>query len=648
MTARTIRDSYARQAEIAAGDTISIAVSSETPVHRWFGTEVLSHEPGAINMERADARGLPVLVSHDSGSLPIGRLQNFRLDADGKTRGDLRFSERAAASEVESDIRDGIITDVSVGYRIDEYEETDNGIRATRWTPFEVSMVSVPADHTVGVFRSDEGVPPMADETKRADDGTSNVTDFKAVQAQAKREGLTAGRAAALEEVREIREQFAPFLDREDGPALRALMDDCIDQGNTTVEATAKLLDALKGGVKPVQQTSFRQAYQGASEDQQTRQVAVQHGADGFDKWRSGVQESLELRCGLIKQDADKLAGENEFRGASMVDLAREYLGQVGISTRGLSRVQIVGEAFTCRGIASHSTSDFSSLLANVANKALLQAYQETDETWQAWTATGSLPDFKQATRPNLSLFDSLDEVKEGAEYTYGTYGDKHEPIVLATYGKLFSITRQALINDDLGALSRIPAGMGRAAARQVGNLVYAVLTSNPEMTEDGVALFDAAHNNLNPGGAGAPAVASVDAMRVAMALQKDPSGNATLGIRPMWMLVPVELETSAQTLREAIYDPAATAGTLTPNAVQNTFQVISEHRLSSASATKWYMTASPGTFPTVEVAFLDGMQAPYMETQNGWSQDGAQYKVRLDAGVAPLDWRGMATNDGA
>src|SRR5699024_8480473 len=120
----------------------------------------------------------------------------------------------------------------------------------------------------------------------------------------------------------------------------------------------------------------------------------------------------------------------------------------------------------------------------------------------------GSLPDFKQAKRVGLDAFPALAEVKEDAEYTYATVGDFAEPVVLATYGKMFKITRQAIVNDDMDAFTRIPMKMGRAARRTVGNLVYAILTGNPSMS-DSTTLFHANHGNL-AGSGGAPSVSTL------------------------------------------------------------------------------------------------------------------------------------------
>lgn len=289
-------------------------------------------------------------------------------------------------------------------------------------------------------------------------------------------------------------------------------------------------------------------------------------------------------------------------------------------------------------------TSDFANVLSNIANKAMLRGYAEAEETFQQWTATGTLTDFKPTPRVDTGLFDTLPEVAEGAEYSYGTIGDRGEVIQLATYGKMFPITRQAIINDDIGAFTRVPSKMGAAAIRTVGNLVYAVLTANAALS-DGVALFHATHKNL--GTAAAISTASLDKMRTAMATQRDPDEKTqALNIRPAYLLVPVALEGLGRSVIDAEYDSAAGDKQL-PNSVRNMATVVSDARLDIASTTAWYGSANPNAVDTIEVDYLDGNSQPYLESRDGWNVDGVEFKVRIDAGVKALDFRGLYKNPG-
>ncbi len=359
--------------------------------------------------------------------------------------------------------------------------------------------------------------------------------------------------------------------------------------------------------------------------------------ADGRDRFKAGIESALSIRAGIEKDDP-----KNEFRGFHLLEVARACLVQAGVTSMPGSKMGMIAMAIT------HSTSDFPYLLQNVAEKAMLKGYSEADETFQTWTRVGRLSDFKAASRVGMSEFSDMEEVKEGGEFKHGTVGDRREQIQLATYGKLFTITRQAIINDDLGAFSDIPRKMGRAATRKVGDLVYAVLTGNPNMS-DGTALFHANHANL-AGTPAALALATLGAGRTAMARQVDSSGaENALNIRPKFLIVPITLEDSANILLNSEYDPdtANKLQRINPAKGYN-LTLVSDARLDASSLTAFYLSADPNTFDTIEVAYLDGNQSPYLEQQNGWTVDGVEFKVRLDAAVKALDWRTMYKNAGA
>lgn len=587
--------------------TVSATLSSEIPVKRWFGNEVLAHDDAAINLDRA-SDGLPLLFNHNSDNF-IGVVRNITVSG-GKLRGDLQFSENSRASEVYADVSAGLLRNVSIGYRIHKYEESENGdIRITDWSLYEASIAPVPADHTVGVNRNHEGIEMKTEAEKKAE---REAAELKAREAE----------TARIVGVRAI------FGDKYTSPKHIDLMAKCVTEGRSIEESQADLLDLIGKDSAPA--------------------GSVRTGFDADCDPMRGMHDALTVRFG-IEKDKDKVKAvreKNEFGSFTLVDMARQYLQLEGVSMRGLDIRSLVGKAITHR--ATQVTTDFPELLANVAHVSLLQAYWDAPETWRAWARVVSLNDFKQHNRANISEFDTLPAVAEGANYTEGSFTDLSENITLATYGMNWSISREAIINDAADAFSRVPRHMGLAAARTVGNLAYGVLTNNALMNQDGVALFDAAHSNLVQAAVPLDA-ALIQAAKVAMALQKGPKGVATLGIQPAHLIVPVELEGIANTLMAAQYNPASSAGTLEPNPVQGLMNVISEHRLSADSAAQWYMAASASQWDTVEVAFLGGMDTPYQERRNdSITNDNITYKVRIDAAAAAMDFRGLYTHTGA
>ncbi|EFC2108642.1 peptidase [Escherichia coli] len=351
------------------------------------------------------------------------------------------------------------------------------------------------------------------------------------------------------------------------------------------------------------------------------------------------IRQGLYSRLGYERPERG-----NPYAMMSLFEMAQASLTDRGISVGSfLNRSQVVNAAFT------HSSSDFSHILAGGAEKSVLKGWQDSGETFQKWTRTGSLSNFHEAKRVGLNGFSKLDKVPEGAEYKYITTSDKGVPIALATYGNIFSVTRQAIINDDLTKLTTIPMAMGRAAARTVGNLVYLLLTSNGKFT-DGKALFHADHKNLI---AKDMDMVGLDEARKLMRLQEDANGDS-LNITPAFVLVPAALESAARRaiLSSSSVFPVGDEGTINQNpgiinVVKDMAEVIVEPRLDKANSKEWYVAAAKG-MDTIEVAYLDGMDTPYLEEQVGFTVDGVAWKVRIDAGVAALDYRGLLKSNGA
>ncbi|WP_335284188.1 ClpP-like prohead protease/major capsid protein fusion protein [Atlantibacter hermannii] len=419
-------------------------------------------------------------------------------------------------------------------------------------------------------------------------------------------------RAQVIAEQRErlngINDLFAMFGNRHQDLQAKCIADlDC-----TVEQAKDKLLAELGKTATPSNKTSTTHIY-----------------ADNGNIVGDGIRQALMARAGY-----EEVVRDNVYNGMTLREYARMSLTERGIGVASYNPMQMVGFALT------HSTSDFGNILLDVANKALLQGWEEAEETFELWTKKGSLSDFKTAHRVGMGGFPSLRQVREGAEYKYVTTGDKGETIALATYGEIFSITRQAIINDDLNQLTDVPTKMGRAAKATIGDLVYAVLIENPKLS-DGKALFSADHKNLSTG---AIDVTSLDKARQLMRVQKE--GERSLNIRPAYVLVPTVLETLAsQTIKSASVKGAdVNAGIENP--IRNFAEIISEPRLDDADPAAWYLAARKGS-DTIEVAYLNGVDTPYIDQQEGFTTDGVATKVRIDAGVAPLDYRGLVKSSG-
>jgi ATP-dependent protease ClpP protease subunit len=465
----------------------------------------------------------------------------------------------------------------------------------------------------------------------KADIGRASATVPPAVQIEEPHNMLTAEQKAAAEaEAKKIRDEAAK-AERARALEIRKavqnaklkgeIADKLIEDGVSIDEARAQIIDMMADASNSLPSTDNK--------------VRITVGADAIDKFRAGAMAAISAKAGIAKDDP-----ANEFRGYSLVEFARMSLENHGEHTRGMDKMKMVKAALT------HSTSDFPYILENIANKSMMKGFEEADETFQKWTTPGVLTDFKVNSRVDTTAVPALQAVGEGSEYKYATIGERKETIQLATYGNLFSITRQAIINDDLSAFTKVPQKMGRAAIRTIGNLVYAVLNGNPNMA-DSVALFHTAtHKNLASSGA-APSVTTVDAARAAMATQKDRKDSSiTNNVRPRYALSPVAIGGVFRQLIASQFDPSKT--TQIANPIKDLVEVIDDARLDASSTTAWYLVADGSIYDTLEVAYLDGVQTPTLEQHEPWKNDGIEYKIRIDAGVKALAWETFYKNPGA
>ncbi|HAM3079650.1 TPA: Clp protease ClpP [Escherichia coli] len=410
-----------------------------------------------------------------------------------------------------------------------------------------------------------------------------------------------------------IRELFGTFNGRYNDLAIS-----CLADSECSVEnARERLLLAMGKESTPTNKTTSANLYYAYTDNGNITGDAMRQG--------------LNARLGHERAERG-----NPYAMMSLFDMAQASLTHRGISTGSYgTRSQIVNAAFT------HSSSDFTDILAGGAEKSVLAGWEHSGETFRQWTKKGSLSNFREARRVGMNGFSTLNKVPEGAEYKYITTSDRGEPIALATYGNIFSITRQAIINDDLDQLSTVPMAMGRAASRTVGNLVNLVLTGNVKLS-DGITLFDKKHSNLIEAGLTTP---GLSAARHLMRTQKDKNGEV-LNIAPKFLLVPAALEDRALQMINSTAPFGADKNSGIFNPYHKLLDIIVDPRLDDISEKQWYMLSAQGT-DTIEVAYLDGNDEPYLEQQEGFIVDGVAWKVRIDAGVAALDYRGMVKSGG-
>ena len=400
----------------------------------------------------------------------------------------------------------------------------------------------------------------------------------------------------------DIKAVFAPF-----GATHNDLLVECLGDLNITAEqAKDKLLAKLGASTTP--------------------SATVAHYVDNGNIVGDSVKQALLARAGIDKDQSN--VKDNAYTGMSLRELARASLTDRGVGVAGQNAMGVVGLAFT------HSSSDFGQILIDVAHKSMLKGWETATENYEQFTTRGILTDFRQAKRVGMGEFGYLPEVGEGEEYTYGTIGDEGAAVALATYGQLFSITRQAIINDDMHLLTQIPFKMGQAARATIAKLVFALLTGNA-VAQDGKKLFDAAHKNSLTG-------AKLDVEHIDKAIQLMNgfvnSRGEPLAIEPEFILTPTALHTRAKQVLGSASVEGADINSGIINPIRDIVAPVKSARLQVADPKSWYLINKEA----IEVSYLDGIDTPYMEQQNGFTVDGVSTKVRIDAGVNVIDYRGI------
>lgn len=616
---------YAREAQITnieANDdrTVELAFSSEEPYERWFGTEILCHDDGCINLDRFN-NGLGVALFNHDRSAVIGHIDKAWIEGN-RGKAIVRFDEDDESEKIYQKVLKGTLQGVSVGYDIGLYEElidsdskSSNGrftgpaYVITYWEPLEISIVSVPADPSVGVGRSvdDNEEGPMKGDAK-AKGTEQNVPQVVPEVPESGVKGFNADDAKKLIAAERERVSTITSLCRDfevDG------VDEFIKSGKSVAEVREVVMDALRERNKP---------------------VSIKVGEADSDKFRMAMQDALMMSAGISV--ANPAPGANELRSMSLMELARESLVREGLTANYADRLELAREAI-------NSTSTFPIALSNVANKSLVQGYETAPATFDTWTGKGSNRDFKPAKRILLSEAAELKLVPEGGQFKDSQMSEAGTNVSVLTFGRTFSLTRQAIINDDLGVFNDISSKFGRAAKNKINNMVYDLLSGNTVL-EDGKALFGADRKNLATAGSEL-SVVSLAAGVAAMRRQKHIGENRNLNISPTYLIVPPELEALAYQVVKSVVDPARSNDTVNP--FSGRFTIVVDAALTDPHA--WYLASRPTDVQTIEVTYLNGVETPRLETQTGFKVDGIEYKVAIDCNATALDFRGLYKNPG-
>lgn len=596
----------------AADNSIDLVWTTGAAVTRadWFTgefyTEVLSTDPARVRLDRLNA-GAPFLDSHREGDLAavLGSVvPGSARVADGQGTCRVRLAETPDVADQVAKIKAGHIRNTSVGYSVFTFERTERPgeypvMTAIDWEPREISAVTVPADPHCQI-RSE---PSMTDATVTAPNAEATTTDARAagryITATRISEACSTACLDDPEELRMLREHAAtPY---------------------TEARLTQRITEAYAERNNPpsIDNSRTTPAYTA----------------------RQGSPEALRQRmAGAIQarlSGSEPAAESREFMGATMIDLARGLLVARG------ERAQYLSPAAVFERSATMTTSDFPQLLAGPMGAYLNELYRLAPPPLQVVARSRTTRDFKPITGLRLDGDDSLPFIAENGEYTYAAFNESGQQYRVNTFGKIFSLSRQAMINDNLGMYAQMSAQFVRRASTKRADILAAVLNTNLAIldlaTNTSLPLFHVSRGNLAAVGSEL-SVESLSAARLAMRSQRDRSG--VLDVTPKYLVVGSELETRAEQVLAAL--AAATVTDVNPFAGK--LILVVDPRLIGRA---WYLFADPAQHAVLEYATLEGQDDVFTDTRLNWSPEQLETKVRIDFGAAAVDGVGAYKNPG-
>lgn len=582
-----------------------ISFSSETPVMRGGAYEVLRHEESAVDLTRLNTIGT-LLFNHNPDK-PIGKIEWARLE-DHRGIAEVSFDSDEESENIFQKVKNGSLRGISIGYRVEQWEKTKgkkgeyDTYTAERWTPLEISIVSVPADPTVGVNRSLLGEEKMEESKVYTEADIANVRAELNAQLEAEQ--------TRCAEILKLRSKYN--IDNE-------VCDKWITDKRTVQEVKDDILERMARDNRPPQNLKGT--------------VEITR-----DETESFITRASEYMSGKTINEANRY---DDMQNMSPLNACRQLLLNKGTSYK---EIMNMTNSDLLRTALKGSTG-FESLVDNVANKSL-HTWQEAGVTYPLITTSRIVKDFRPVKDYTLSAFGGVEEVQEGENLTYGVFSDEGKEFGVKLYRKGFLLTEHMLINDDIGILNDMSRKASDGAFRTLNKAVYDVLFSVGNIY-DGKALFHADHAN-SAGTASKISIKSLAEGEKAMRKQKDISGQAILDIRPSIVICDPYVGVFAGQLIGSAVDPDK--HNATPNPMQGKYQIVTDPILGDYSGTSeqnWFMLASPSSSPVIKVHHLQKYSRPTLTSTTDYENLSIKYQLSFSFAVHVVDFRGVWKNAG-
>lgn len=400
-----------------------------------------------------------------------------------------------------------------------------------------------------------------------------------------------------------------------------------IRAGHTVEQVRAAILDSMRANGHPANVNVVR------DEGETFRQRAV---------------DGMMLRAGV--RPATPAEGAEQFRSMSLRDLAIECLSREGRSDGELRRMSS-DDLYRdlCRQFYNPSAA-FPAIMDQTIRKSLVQIYNSVPTTFEQITTKGTLHDFKATADHEYVIGGVGDFLKVPENGEIKADAPKTELLPtrkLETYGKQFSMTRQAFINDDIGFLTEVPGLYAAAAKKTIDKQVYKILFDNPAIF-DGVTLFHANHKNLIGSGA-KPSQATIQAAILQMQKQTDQWGEP-IYMTPAKLICGVGYEFDLAVIFHSAQVTGSANNDINP-LYNYPLQVVQSpilNGLAGANACPWFLMADPTSARGIQVDYLNGQEVPTVRRMEVPGTLGFVWDIYLDWGISVRDFRGLVKNPGA
>ncbi|WP_417850164.1 hypothetical protein [Thalassoglobus sp.] len=671
--------------------TIDIVLATETPVETYvMGVGVVEEVLLMRGIEVPEK--ITMVDSHNRSTVQatLGSIRDLKVVGD-RLIGRAHFGSDEASVQAFNNYADGHLTDFSVSASRLEVTNKEGRIIVVRSKLIEGSAVVYGADpnskalHSMRAYSEPQkvrieqmektlfeklvkrGMPENATEEQAQDYLDRMLTGAGGDGASATDDIDQTGIILERKRIKEIDELCRKHKVEE---TVRTKM---IDEGLTGPEVAQTILRKYQGGVPigPGQGIEYgksdREKFYNAASDALVTRCVQGAGLRPFSaveraKANNDI-DSLRRAQAIQKIVENPSEGSEDFQYRRLPEIARMFLERSGERITGLSPQAICERAMTQRGFvtlsragegAFHSTGSFSNLLLNAATKTLLASYDEAAVTYPLWVRQApSTPDYKELSRVRFGELDDPEVIPEGDDYNESEANDSKETYSVEKNGKIFSITLEAIVNDDLNAISRIPQMQGNSMRRRINKAVYAVLTGNKKLS-DNKALFHTDHANLD---SNALNNSALNTAYKKMMTQSGLKADTILNIMPRFLIIPASLSDTGLQIITSTADPTQTSSSnedaarpgfnsgvvnlYGPSGPRRLIPVV-EGQLDAFSESGWYLAADSSQVDTVELTFLQGEESPSLTVEEGFVNDTLRYKIRQSFAAKAIDYRGL------